>query len=109
MKFSFKALLGAFPSRDRTTHEIVAYRVWIKKEERKNRRTSDRLKLAKAVREGGEDKFIFSIQTDDFCAAYNLNVHIKALSKTIAFWDIGYALNILPSDTITLLESNLEE
>ena len=36
MKFSFKALLGAVPSIARTTHEVVAYGVWIKKEERKN-------------------------------------------------------------------------
>ena len=52
MKISFKSLLGTVPRGIRTVGEIVAAGVSVKKEERKNLSTSDKLKLAKSAREG---------------------------------------------------------
>ena len=62
MKFSFKSLLDVVPRGSRTIHEAVAAGVSVKKEERQKSSTSDRLKLAKASREGGTHEFIFSSQ-----------------------------------------------
>ena len=59
MKFSFKSLLGTVPRGARSVRDVVAAGVSVKKEERNNLSTSDRLKLARAAREGGTDKFTF--------------------------------------------------
>ena len=60
MKISFKSLLGTVPRGVRTVGEIVAAGVSVKKEDRKNLSTSDRLKLTKSAREGGMEKLRLS-------------------------------------------------
>ena len=112
MKFSFKSLLGTVPRGARSVRDAVASGVSVKKEERNNLSTSDRLKLAKAAREGGMDKFTF-FESDgqtggDFRAVYDLHMRLEALSKAITFYDMGDVFQILPSNTITLLESKLD-
>ena len=59
MQFSFKSLLGTIPRGARSVRDVVAAGISVKKEERTNLSTSDRLKLTKAAREGGRDKFPF--------------------------------------------------
>ena len=53
MNLTFKSLLGVVPRGARSVGEIVAAGVSVKKEARTNLSTSDKLKLAKAAREGG--------------------------------------------------------
>ena len=65
MKLTFKSLLGVVPRGDRSVGEIVAAGVSVKIEERTNLSTSDKLKLAKAAREGGGDKFTI-FESDKF-------------------------------------------
>ena len=59
MKLSFKSLLGVVPRGARSVGDIVTADVSVKKEEQTNLSTSDKLKLAKAAREGRDDKFTF--------------------------------------------------
>ena len=112
MKFSFKSLLGTVPRGDRYIRDVVAAGVSVKKEDRTNLSTSDRLELAKVVREGGTDKFTF-FESDgqtcsDFWVMYDLHVCLEALSKAITFYNMGDVFKILPSNTVALLESKLD-
>ena len=112
MKFSFKSLLGTVPKGARSVRDVVAAGVSVKKEERTNLSTSDRLKLAKAAREGGTNKFTF-FESDgqtggDFRAVYDLHMRLEALSKAITFYDMGDVFQILPSNIIVVLESKLD-
>jgi hypothetical protein len=96
----------------RSVRDVVAAGVSVKKEERNNLSTSNRLKLARAAREGGTDKFTF-FESDgqtggDFRAVYDLHMSLEALSKAITFYDMGDVFQILPSKTIKLLESKLD-
>ena len=112
MKFSFKSLLGTVPRGARSVPDVVAAGVSVKKEERTNLSTSYSLKLAKAAREGGADKFTFfdlDGQTGgEFWAVYDLHMRLEALSKAITFYDMGDVFKILPSNTVALLESKLD-
>ena len=62
MKLTFKSLLGVIPRGARSVGEIVAAGVSVRKEERTNLSTTDKLKLAKAAREGGSTNSPFSNQ-----------------------------------------------
>ena len=108
MNLTFKNLLGVAPRGARSIGEIVAAGVSVKKESRTTLSTSDKLKLAKAAREGGPDKFTF-FESDgkvggDFRAVYDLHMRLEALSKAIMFYDMDDVFNILPSETVKLLE-----
>ena len=111
MKASFKSVLGAVPRGARSVSDIVAAGVTVKKEARAGLSTSDKLKLLKAAREGGEDKFTF-FESDgkvggDFRAVYDLHMRLEALSKAILFYDMDDVFHILPSKTVEQLESKL--
>ena len=58
---SFKDLLGAAPTSQRTESDVTTAGVSIKKEDRKKLSTSDKLKLSKAASDGGTDKFGFFV------------------------------------------------
>ena len=90
MKISFSSMMGTIPRGARTQQEVSAAGVSIRKEERSNLSVSDQLKLSKAAREGGSDKFSF-FETDgkigsEFKAVYNIHMQIEALSKALAFF-----------------------
>ena len=111
MNLTFKNLLGVIPRAARTVGQIVAAGVSVKKEERTKLSTSDKLKLANASREGGEDKFTF-FESDgkvggDFRAVYDLHMRLEALSKAVLFYDMDDVSNIIPCETVKLLESKL--
>ena len=112
MKLSFKSVLGVIPRGARTVSDIVATGGIVKEEARSGLSTSDKLKLSKAAREGGgEDRFTF-FEPDgkvggEFCAVYDLHMRLEALSKAIMFYDMDDVFHILPSKTVTLLESKL--
>ena len=112
MNLSFKTLLGVVPRRVRTVGEIVAAGVSVKKEGRTKLSTLDKLKLARAAREGGEEKFTL-FETDgkvggDFRAVYNLHMRLEDLSKAIMYYDMDDIFNVLPSETVQLLERKLD-
>ena len=111
MKLSFKSVLGAIPRGSRSVTDIVAAGVTVKKDARAGLSTSDKLKLSKAAREGGEDKFTF-FESDgkvggDFRAVYDLHMRLEALSKAILFYDMDDVFHILSSETVEQLESKL--
>ena len=62
MNLTFKNLLGVIPRAARTVGQIVAAGVSVKKEDRASLSTSEKLKLEKAAREGGEINSPFSSQ-----------------------------------------------
>jgi hypothetical protein len=81
------------------------------KEARTTLSTSDKLKLSKAAREGGDDKFTF-FESDgndggDFRAVYDLHMRLEALSKVIMFYDMEDVFQILSKDTVQELETKL--
>jgi len=84
----------------------------VKKEYCATIRTSKNLKLAKAAREGGSDKFIFFESDEqagrDFHTAYNLHMRLDVLSKAIAYYDMDDVFKILPSKMVQLLENKLD-
>ena len=101
MKFSFKSLPGTIPRGARSIRDVVATGVSVKKKERTNLSTSDRLKLAKATREGGTDKFTF-FESDgqtgsDLRAVYDLHKCLEALSTAIKFYDMGDIFKCSPA------------
>ena len=111
MKLSFKSVLGAVPRGARSVSDIIAAGVTVKKEARAGLSTSDKLKLSKAAREGGEDKFTF-FESDgkvggDFRAVYDLHMRLEALSKAILFYDMDDVFHILFSETVKRLEDKL--
>lgn len=112
MKIPFKSLLGTVPRDVRTVGEIVTAGVSVKKEERKNLSTSDRLKLAKSAREGGTEKFTF-FESDgkvggNICTVYDLHMPLKGLPKAIIFYDIDDVFKMFPSETVWELEGKLD-
>ena len=92
MKLSFKSLMGSIPKGGQTADQVTAAGVTVRKKDRPSFSTSDKLKLSRAAREGGIDKFCF-FETDgrtvgDFQTVYDLNMRIEALSKTLSFFDM---------------------
>ena len=111
MKISFSSMMGTIPRGARTQKEVSAAGVSIRKEERSNLSVSDQLKLSKAAREGGSDKFSF-FETDgkigsEFKAVYNMHMQIEALSKALAFFDMDDVFKIIPDSTVANLEQQL--
>ena len=71
-------MMGTIPRGARTQQEVSAAGVSIRTEEWSNLSVSDQLKLSKAAREGGSDKFSF-FETDgkigsEFKAVYNMHM-----------------------------------
>ena len=64
MKFSFKFLLSTVPHGSRYASKVVAARLSVRKEERKNLSTSNRLNMVKAAKEGGRSSSPSLIQMD---------------------------------------------
>ena len=86
--------------------------VSVTKEGRTALSTLDRLKLARAAREEGGDKFTF-FESDrkvgeDFRVVYDLYMRLKALSKSIKFYDIHNVFNVLSSKIVLELEKKLD-
>ena len=111
MKFSFKSLMGSIPKGGQTADQVTAAGVTVRKKDRPSLSTSDKLKLSRAAREGGTDKFCF-FETDgrtagDFQMVYDLNMRIEALSKTLAFFNMLDIFQMIPMATISLLEDKL--
>jgi len=109
----FKSLLGVVPRGARTVREVSIASVSVKKTYRASLSTSDKLKLAKVAREGGENKFTF-FETDgksgsDFCAVYDLHMRLDALGKAITFFDMDDVFNTIPYETVKMLEMKLKD
>ena len=110
---SFKSLLDVIPRGARTVREVSSAGVSVKRNDRASLSTSDKLKLAKVARDGGENTFIF-FETDgkwgsDFRAVYDLHMCVDALGKAITFYDKDDDFNIIPCETVTILEMKLED
>ena len=73
---------------------------------------SDRLRLARAAREEGEDKFTF-FESDgkvngDFRVVCDLHMRLDALSKSVKFYDMHETFNVFSSKTVIELEEKLD-
>jgi len=84
---SFKSLLGVVPRGARTVRKVVSAGISFKKEDRSTLSTSDKLKLDKAAREGGNDKLTF-FETNgkaggNFRAVYDLHMRLDTLSTAM--------------------------
>ena len=100
------------PTSRRSEREATAASISIKKNNRVKLSTSDKLKLAKATKEGGTDKFIFFASdgklVNDFQTVYDLHMRIEALSKALTSYDMLDVFQIIPEDTILKLSSTLD-
>ena len=109
---SFLDLMGSVPTSRRSEIEVTAASVSIKKNDRVKLSTSDRLKLAKAAKEGGTDKFTFFASdgklVNDFQTVYDLHMRIEALSKALTSYDMLDVFQVIPQATILKLSSALE-
>ena len=89
---SFSSLLGTILLRARTLQQINSTEVSIRKEDSSKLSTLDQLKLSKASREGGVDKFSFFEANgkvgSDFKVVYDLHMRIESLSKDLTFFDM---------------------
>ena len=113
MNFSFKSFLGTVLRGARSIREVVDSGASVKKEEQNNLSVSYRLKLTKAEREGGTENLTL-FESDgqsrgNFGTVNDLRMRLEPLSKATTFYDMGDMFKILPINTITLLESKLEE
>ena len=108
----FASILGVIPRVARTVQEVTAAGVSVKKERRCKLSTSDQLKLSKAAREGGSDKFSFFESTgslgSDFKCVYDLHMRVEALSKALTFYDMTDVYQVLPEATVLDLERKLQ-
>ena len=110
---SFKDLLSSVPTARRTEQDVMAAGVSIKKVDREKLSTSDKLKLSKATREGGTDKFSFFASNGkmigDFKTVYDLHMRIESASKAMTkFYMLDVFEVILPA-TLPLLNSAIEK
>ena len=88
MRLSFKNIMGSMPTTTRQTEsEVLAASVSIQKEARVALSTSDKLKLERAARSGGDNNFAFFQSTgllvNSFETVYSLHVRLDALSKAL--------------------------
>ena len=97
---SFLDLMGSVPTSRRSEREATAASISIKKNNRVKLSTSDKLKLAKATKEGGTDKFIFFASdgklVNDFQTVYDLHMRIEALSKALTSYDMLDVFQVIP-------------
>ena len=104
--------MGSVPTNRRSENEVTAASVSIKKNDRAKLGTSDRLKLAKAAKEGGTDKFTFFASdgklVNDFQTVYDLHMRIEALNKALTSYDMLDVFQVIPEDTILKLSSALD-
>ena len=109
---SFLEVMGSVPTGRRSESEVTAASVSIKKNDRVRLGTSDRLKLAKAAKEGGTDKFTFFASdgklVNDFQTVYDLHMRIEALSKALTSYDMLDVFQVIPQETILRLSSALD-
>ena len=113
MKLSFKAFIGSVPTTLRTEVDVTVAGVWIKKEDQIKLRTSKKLKLSKVAREGGggNDKFVFfevnGKMVNKFQTVYDLHMRIEALAQALNFYDMCDIFQVIPENTVELLEVQL--
>ena len=103
MKVSFTIMMGFIPRGMRTSADMSAVEVSVEKEKRSTLSLSDQSKLPRNTRRRGS--FIF-FETDgtvgsDLCTVYNLHMHIEALSKSLAFFDMRDVFQIVPEAAVT--------
>ena len=110
---SFKDLLGSVPTARRTEQDVTAAGVSIKKADREKLGTSDKLKLSRAAREGGTDKFSFFASDGkmigDFKTVYDLHMRIESASKAMIQFDMLDVFQVILPATLPLLNSAIEE
>ena len=109
---NFIKLLGAVPRGSLTVEDIVIAGVSVTKEGLVALSTSDRLKLTRVAREGGEDKFIFFESNGkvgrDFWAVRDIYMRLDALPKHIKYYNMHEMFNVLSRKTVLELEENLD-
>ena len=112
MILSFRTLMGSMPTTQRSASEVTAAGVTIKKEDRQSLSTSDQLKLSKAAREGGIDKFTFFASdgklVNDFQTVYDLHMRIETLSKALTHFDMQDVFQIIPPPIVEDLSGRLK-
>ena len=110
---SFKDLLGLVPTARRTEQDVTAVGVSIKKIDREKLSTSDKLKLSKAAREGGSDRFSFFASDGkmigDFKTVYDLHMRIESASKAMTQYDMQDVFQVILPATLSLLNSAIED
>ena len=71
------------------------------------------MKLSKAAREGGADKFSFFASDGkiigDFKTVYDLHIHIESISKAMTQFDMLDVFQVILSATLPLLNIAIEE
>ena len=76
-------------------------------------RTSEKLKLSKSAREGGCDKFAFfeanGKMVNEFQTVYDLHMQIEALDQALTFYDMRDVFEVIPQNTVELLEVQLSK
>ena len=74
--------------------------------------TSDKLKLSKAAREGGVDRFtIFASDgklVNNFQTMYDLHTCIESISKTLTHFDMQDVFQIIPAQTVQTLSDRID-
>jgi len=73
MKLSFKSLMVTVPRSVRTAETVTAASVSLKKKKRGSLSTSDQIKLSRAARERGSEKFAF----------FDTNVNVRNNFKAV--------------------------
>ena len=111
MSLSFKNLVGSMPTMaGRTESEVLAASVSIRKEDRGALSTSDKLKLERAARSGGDSKFAFFQSTgqllDSFETVYSLHIRLDSLTKALDQYDMNDVFKILPEQAVTELDTS---
>ena len=112
MRLSSKYLMGSIPTTaGRTESEVLATSVSIRKEDRGALSTSDKLKLERAARSGGDSKFAFFQSTgqlvNSFETVYSLHMRLDSLTKALDQYDMNDVFKILPEETVTNLDTSL--
>ena len=108
MRISFKAPPLFWCSEREVTAAVLS----IKKEDRERLSTSEKLKLSKAVREGGVGKFAFFASSgnlvSNFYPVYDLYIQIDALSKILTHFNMQDMFQVIPETTVRKLSDRID-
>ena len=92
-------LLGKIPNGTRTAKDVQAAGVSVQKDKRESLSTSDKLKLSKAAREGGSEKFAFFVPdgtaANDFKSVYDLHMQVDVLITSLTLYEIMDVFQVL--------------
>ena len=101
-------LIGRSPIDARTVEDVQSAGVSVRKDKRDELSASDRLKLSKAAREGGGDKFSFFVTdgtaSNDFKSIYDLQMQVDALITSLTLYDMVDVFQVLTVDKVHELE-----